>query len=159
MLNWPSPQIEPPVSNFGPMATLHPYLALNLRAAHLLELAQGCYRKTRNTGTRCCTTRPVCSWKGLHDRTRVINNWARIVSESCCSRWWEIYRTERQAGRRSSQPVTWDDWGQDNLTRSKDLTRAQSTLLLQCRTGVGGFGAYLFRCKVCSSNKQNRISN
>ncbi len=116
----------------------HPYHALDCQALLLYDHAHQFYVAQKNK---------VCKWGDSKTRAKVIKQCAQEMAEEWASRRWEAWRTNRQVYKRKCSPALWNDWGQENLDRFGGLTRAQSTILLQCRTGVGGFRSYLFRRK------------
>ena len=148
-LEWDFQQVRPPQSQKArPVSRQQPHVALERRAKQLLAMAWEYFEERKGTAIDRWIRAPKTTWKSPKDRAKAINGWACIVSEVQCSQWWGGYRDERQFSRVNNQPVLWNDWGVGNLAYYRDLPRPQSTLLLQCRTGVGGFGTHLFRFKV-----------
>ena len=126
----------------------HLYFVLDRRARQLQDIARK--RLTKGNGAVGKRDNAVRKdWEDQKDRAKAINTCAQEIAECRASEIWRVWRTERQADRRKDQPALWSAWGKKNLSLYKDLPRAQSNILLQCRTGVGGLGAHLFRCKVC----------
>lgn len=123
----------------------HPYHVLDRPARQLQvkareRLLEGNEKTPKNTVRQ--------DWENPKHRARAINAYARDLAERIASERCRLWQTEQQADRRKDQPALWSERKMENLWRYKNLTRAQSTILLQCRTGVGGFRAHLFRCKV-----------
>ncbi|CCF34437.1 hypothetical protein CH063_06429, partial [Colletotrichum higginsianum] len=61
----------------------------------------------------------------------------------------------RSSAIRIPPPALQEGWGRQSLEYYKGLPRAQSTMLLHCRTGVIGLKSYLYslntaKTKVCS---------
>ena len=134
----------------------HPYYVLEGNALHLYNTAQTrFFEQQRERGIKESISRKA--WQDSKVRAKNINACAQVFAEQQASAKWDTWRFNR----RHDQPVLWDEWGKHNLILYRGLTRAQSTILFQCRTGVGGFGTHLFKCKVISVIKRpvNRQTN
>ncbi|KAF4341188.1 zinc knuckle [Fusarium beomiforme] len=57
--------------------------------------------------------------------------------------YWDNYRRGRAQDHAYPSAATKDGWGPHNLKRYLGLSRAQSTMLIQCRTEVIGLNSYL----------------
>lgn len=136
--NW-SPSVGKLRSPKPELLQQHPYYVLDLQARQIHDIAQ----KRLGDGNKK-------DWEKQKVRAKAINTCAREMAEWQASEIWRTWRTERQTDRRKDQPALWSAWGMENLNLYKGLRREQSTILLQCRTGVGGLRAHLFHCKVCS---------
>ena len=131
----------------------HPYHLVDKKAQRLRERAQEHLRQRNDIGHRC-KNGSLDPSKDTRILERTINDCARQDAELRAEEFWRAWRTERQADRKKDQPALWDNWGKSNLRYYKNLPRAQCSILLQCRTGVGGLKTHLIRFKVCTSSKQ-----
>lgn len=127
----------------GPKA--HPYDLLNMNAWGLLKRTKDYLKKYHGD--------EVAAQKWLQRKTRnkAINACAKREATMQNAREWDDYR-RRRAQRHEDLPlVVEDDWGPQSLRSYRGLTRAQSTILLQCRTEVIGLDSMLFDRRVSCS--------
>lgn len=131
----------------------HPYHVLDRNAQKLQEVAQKRWTQREAAFRPGKKAAPKISGKptGL---AKTINACAREAAEYSADEHWKAWRNERQSSKGHDQPVLWSTWGKENLSRYENMPRAQSSLLLQCRTGVGGLRTYLYRLKVRLSIRQ-----
>lgn len=85
-------------------------------------------------------------------RTKLIKNYAHHLATGDCKKGWMDYVQKRRAERalnaknnsRLKLPAALTEgWGRKSLGFYRDLSRAQSTMLLHCRTEVIGLNAHL----------------
>ncbi|KAG5794596.1 hypothetical protein H9Q69_006358 [Fusarium xylarioides] len=100
-------------------------------------------------------------------RGKIVGSHIKWLAAQDCQHLWQGYIADREAtqladGKHPSRlrlPVALDErWGKQSLGYYKGLTRAQSTMLFQCRTEFIGFKYHLFRIKLgdtphCRCNK------
>lgn len=123
----------------------NPYDDLDLHAAGLIKRTKAYLTKTRGE--------EVAAQAWLHPRTRnkAINACAKREAAEQNAEEWDDYR-RRRAQRHEDLPfVVREDWDPQSLRSYRGLTRAQSTMLLQCRTEVIGLGSMLFDRRVSYS--------
>lgn len=94
-------------------------------------------------------------WSNPTRQKKAINSHAVHKSQEWSARLWDTYRRKRAQERKPRTEAVDDGWGPSTLGYYKPLTRAQSTMLLHCRTGVIGLNHYLFSIglrpdRVCS---------
>lgn len=71
---------------------------------------------------------------------------------------WDEYRQQRAQKHATVPPAMKDDWGgKVFFTCYSHLPRAQTSILLQCRTGVIGLNDYLFSIKVRGLASSTRL--
>ena len=126
-------------------APVHPYDMLD---KHALDIQRQTKQRLLEGNTHC-KPHERKNWENPKHRAKAINACARARGEDIASRSWKTWKVERQATGGRDQPVLWDNWGKQNLVRYKGLTRAQSSILVVCRTGFGGLRTHLFHCRVC----------
>ena len=131
----------------------HPYSGINRAAAQLRARAETRFLSTLRT-TRYPEKVESQSWEDPKVRAKAIKACAQDGAEQAAVARWQLWQVERQKHKQKHQPAIWDDWGSSNPKLYKDLARAQSTLLLQCRTGVGGFRTHLSFLKVSTSRNR-----
>ena len=124
---------------------VHPYDILDMQALNLQRKAKQRLLEGNNYRTHAQRQ----DWGNSKHRAKAISACVREMGESSAFQLWKDWKVERQTKRANDQPTLWDDWGKKNLARYKDLPRAQSSILLVCRTGVGGLRTHLLKCKVC----------
>ncbi|KAM0290464.1 hypothetical protein ACHAO9_004821 [Fusarium lateritium] len=87
---------------------------------------------------------------------KTIKNWIGFWETRACEDRWETYVVGRQmkrykAGKNEERyklpPALAEGWGKKSLSYYKGLTRAQSTMLLHCRSEFIGLGYHLARIK------------
>ncbi|KAF5695185.1 hypothetical protein FDENT_489 [Fusarium denticulatum] len=100
-------------------------------------------------------------------RGKIVGSHIKWLAAQDCQHLWQEYVEDRKAtqlaaGKHPSRlriPVALDEsWGKQSLGYYKGLTRAQSTMLFQCRTEFIGLKYHLFRIKLgdapyCRCNK------
>ncbi|KAF4977138.1 hypothetical protein FDECE_18391 [Fusarium decemcellulare] len=123
----------------GRDARTHPYHELDafasvLRAAALMHLVSV-------NGEEDSRKR----WANPIGRDAVIRAYAKQEATVRSAERWDQYRDERvQKGKRQI-PAVVENWGKKSLGYYSTLTRAECTMLLQCRTEFIGFNSHLFR--------------
>lgn len=130
----------------------HPYHVLERQSQQLRGRAKERLAR-RDAALRPRKNVPLKASQDPKDIAKAINACAREDAEIRAERFWRKWRTERQAHTSKDQPALWDIWGKETLRYYENLPRAQSSMLLQCRTGVGGLGTHLFRVKVSSPGR------
>ncbi|RBA20535.1 hypothetical protein FPRO05_07982 [Fusarium proliferatum] len=108
---------------------LHPYHALDHAARYLLERANESCRDRSPNNVRKAMVK--IAKQDSHEMSCKI--WSRHVEE----RNYELSRF------RSAADMDKAGWGPHNLKRYRGLSRAQSTMLIQCRTGYIALNKYL----------------
>ena len=126
-------------------APIHPYDMQDNQALRIQRQAKERLLK----GNTNCKPHERKNWDNRKHRGKAISACVRELGESTASKSWKAWKVVRQVEGPHDQPVLWDNWGRHNLLRYKGLTRAQSSMLLICRTGFGGLRTHLFNCKVC----------
>ncbi|KAF4460146.1 Zinc knuckle [Fusarium albosuccineum] len=100
---------------------------------------------------------PIAQWLDTKARNRAINRAAREQALEQCRAEWQKYLDER-ANRRLTRPQDYPfeknkdppaalvgGWGPGSLRYYRGLTRAQSSMLIQCRTEFIGLNAFLHK--------------
>ena len=124
-----------------PYAKGHPYKLLETRAETIQAAAHVDFQRS-----------PPPEKKGRQKRKKmpdIIEIYLQKISTRIESQKWNEYRRERMQ-KRNPEPVYLENWGYQSLSFYDGLSRAQSTMLLHCRTGFNGLKKYLFTCKVRS---------
>lgn len=100
-------------------------------------------------------TRPELAdgiWGDKHGRQRAITSYMGQQAALKCAQMWDRYRRDHSKGTDTdpgSSPVALEDeWGPANLKRHRNLPRAQSSILIQMRTGSNGLDSFLYKKKV-----------
>lgn len=83
-------------------------------------------------------------WSDPTRQKKAINSHVAHKGQEWSAKLWTSYRRQRAQERKHRTEATDDDWGPMAWSYYKPLTRAQSTMLLHCRTGVIGLNYYLF---------------
>ncbi|KAF4985787.1 hypothetical protein FGRMN_11101 [Fusarium graminum] len=100
-------------------------------------------------------------WTNPKKRGKVISNWMKHWATEDCRVRWESYVTRRTIDRvlASSDstcrklPVTLTEvWGTKSLGYYSGMNRAQSTMLLHCRTGDIGLNSHLYKLGIRNDN-------
>lgn len=87
---------------------------------------------------------PIQDWQNPRHRARAIDRYLKEASErSLAATWSSARRSDLDAGK-MDRPVLREEWGKQSFDYYKTLSRAQSTALLQCRTGSIGLRKFLF---------------
>lgn len=91
-------------------------------------------------------------WSDSKHRNRAINKEAGAKADAkAASDWhnWSVKRIVRPSG--DDRPALQEDWGKISLGYYRGLTRAESSILLQCRVAAIGLRAhsYLWKTNVC----------
>ncbi|KAL6914938.1 hypothetical protein FSST1_012698 [Fusarium sambucinum] len=84
-------------------------------------------------------------WLNPQRRKATINRLAKQQADGRCAALWEVYRRDRRKryrGRHQPQALE-QPWGPESLTFYKGMSRAQSTMLLHCRTEFIGLNYHL----------------
>ncbi|KAF5697000.1 hypothetical protein FGLOB1_13100 [Fusarium globosum] len=108
---------------------LHPYHALDHAARYLLERANKSCRDRSPNNVRKAMVK--IAKQDSHEMSCKI--WSRHVEE----------RNNELSRFRSAADMDKAGWGPHNLKRYRGLSRAQSTMLIQCRTGYIALNKYL----------------
>ncbi|VTT82833.1 unnamed protein product [Fusarium fujikuroi] len=108
---------------------LHPYHALDHAARYLLERANESCRDRSPNNVRKAMVK--IAKQDSHEMSCKI--WSRHVEE----------RNNELSRFRSAADMDKAGWGPHNLKRYRGLSRAQSTMLIQCRTGYIALNKYL----------------
>ncbi|TPX07961.1 uncharacterized protein E0L32_010416 [Thyridium curvatum] len=129
--------------------------------AILFDKAERLSREARDQGTAHLEGEDDQSWTP-RQRHRLIGRLAEKMSQGAASDGWDEYRDgwkpHHQRDKRSQpvpreRPLVLEEkWGPQSYKLYKGLSRAQSTMLLQCRTGCIGLAAYLFSIKADPDN-------
>ncbi|KAF4994823.1 hypothetical protein FGRMN_5557 [Fusarium graminum] len=85
-------------------------------------------------------------WNLTIEKNLQINTVARQLARSASRNIWNDYRRERaqrQVSRHRPLALT-ENWGRSNRKRYNELTRAQSSILIQCRTEKIGLNSHLY---------------
>ncbi|KAG5757117.1 hypothetical protein H9Q72_014431 [Fusarium xylarioides] len=89
-------------------------------------------------------------WGDHQIRNRAIDKAARqLATAAMCKRWDDYRRQEAQNPHRTS--VILGSWGRENRKRYLNLSRAQSTMLIQCRTEMIRLNNYQFTIRKAST--------
>ena len=126
----------------------HPYVVLNQRARSTADRVKADFLRTHGEGANDAWARPKSQIKAFK---RFYSNNTKLLSASR----WRRYRIAQLAERNTKPQVLYNDWGLENVSIYDGLTRAESSILLQCRTGYGGFRAWLHRSKVRYPHQTN----
>lgn len=90
---------------------------------------------------------------GCKNPHKAINSYVAEQAALKSTQMWNRYRRDqrKEAARKSKElPVALeDDWGPSNLKRYKDLSRAQSTIIMNLRIGFDGLNSFPYKKKVC----------
>ncbi|KAJ0160825.1 putative RNA-directed DNA polymerase from transposon BS [Colletotrichum tanaceti] len=130
----------------------HPYRLL------YLDACRACHEPRRQLEKKVLARYPRSShekWRPSADdywaepviRKTIMRDALRRHTERESALQWETYRTlysSRHSPAIRNPPALQEGWGRQSLGYYKGLTRAQSTMLLQCRTGVIGLKSYLY---------------
>jgi hypothetical protein len=78
-----------------------------------------------------------------------IRKLSKDVATALMETQWEAYREKRRLEQRPGHmvPAPAEAWGEKSLRYYHGLSRAQSTMLLQCRTGFIGLRSRLYKLK------------
>lgn len=104
---------------------------------------------------------PKLRWRNFLDRQQVRSKVINDKLQEACTRYWQNYLDDREDRRKNQtdpnfrianhRPLSLSEkWGPASLKYYAELTRAESTILFHCRTGVVGLKSYLFSIKVRS---------
>lgn len=118
---------------------LHPYHALDHPARYLLERANESCRDRKASNMSLNVVRKAM--------TKIAKQDAEDMSRRIWSRHLEDCYQESPRFR-SAALMDKAGWGPHNLKRYRGLSRAQSTMLIQCRTGFIALKTFLHRIKV-----------
>ncbi|OHE92937.1 hypothetical protein CORC01_11804 [Colletotrichum orchidophilum] len=94
----------------------------------------------------------------LREKHIVINAYIRKQANLLSTKLWSSYwgkRIESETSNRglSGRPAALaDDWGRENIKRHRGLSRAQSTVLIQCRTDFIGLDSFLYPRKLAETD-------
>ncbi|EXF83885.1 zinc knuckle [Colletotrichum fioriniae PJ7] len=102
---------------------------------------------------------PKLRWRNFLDRQQVRSKVINDKLQEACTRYWQNYLDDREDRRKNQtdpnfrianhRPLSLSEkWGPASLKYYAELTRAESTMLFHCRTGVVGLKSYLFSIKV-----------
>ena len=86
-------------------------------------------------------------WEMPRQRSKAIARYFEQKAFRESSALWDCYRAN-QGNRPSIQVTLMECWGPQSLQYYQGLSRAQCTMLLQCRTGFIGLNAYLYKIRV-----------
>ncbi|RYP80052.1 hypothetical protein DL770_006411 [Monosporascus sp. CRB-9-2] len=122
----------------------HPFRKLHADAIHLEQEARCTISDDEET---------IRAWPTSKRRNKIINKCALHHAAVSMLRLWNDYR--RHYANRLDKPMLRtaaleEGWGPESYLYYKGLSRAQSTMLLHCRTGCIGLRAYLHSIKVDS---------
>ena len=128
----------------------HPYDILEIEARHAQKEAYRFLKDTIEIAER--RSQPSTkSWANLWDRSLLIcEQCNRMGHNEAKSDWrkWSTAKRQRHHRNEPVDPALRGTWGRHNLSYHNNLSRAQSTILIQCRTGFIGLKAYLAQTKV-----------
>lgn len=149
----PSPIREFPRANMPPSMLKkflrHPYYVNDCQAKKVQRKAWEHLTEHNDAVGQCNSTAPPKDWGNQKHRAKAINLSARLIAEKSASDEWRAWRTTRLMNRRKNAPALWDEeWSRKSLNLYRHLPRAESTILLQCRTGFMGLRSQLYRMKV-----------
>ncbi|RYP34155.1 hypothetical protein DL767_004382 [Monosporascus sp. MG133] len=122
----------------------HPFRKLHADAIHLEQEARSMISDEEEA---------IRAWPTSKRRNKIINRCALDHAADTMSRLWNDYR--RHYANRLDKPrprtaALEEGWGPQSYLYYEGLSRAQSTMLLHCRTGCIGLRAYLHSIKVDS---------
>ena len=128
----------PGVQNLIPRSKLeeHPYHILDVEAKKFLEDAQRHWQQTPYANL---------NWDNPLTRKDAIKAYSRELREQVNSASWKRYQHDCWLKGRQQLYLS-EGWGRQTLDYHKGLSRAQSSMLIQCRTENIGLNSYLFRC-------------
>ncbi|KAF5672061.1 hypothetical protein FHETE_3933 [Fusarium heterosporum] len=118
----------------------HPFEVLNQQARLLANTARNKLLKKYGQ------TEAARLWNQTIERNLQINTVARKLATTAMRNIWDEYRRDR-AQRQTSRhrPLALvENWGRSNRDRYKELTRTQSSILIQCRTEKIGLNSHLY---------------
>ncbi|RBQ76961.1 hypothetical protein FVER14953_12340 [Fusarium verticillioides] len=132
---------------------LHPYHSLDYPARSLLERAKESCRDRKASSMSLNVVRKAM--------TRIAKQDAEEMSRRMWSRHLEdCYADSRHSPSfRSAALMDKARWGPHNLKRYRGLSRAQSTMLIQCRTGYIALNTFLYTLKVSQSQPDQPLPN
>lgn len=97
-------------------------------------------------------------WSNPKSRATIIRSYFKFMSTKVSRDLWDDYRHERVQRTRVRTIATEKNWGPEHLRYHDSLSRAQSTMLIQCRTGGIGLNRHLYSIKVCYLWFHGRLS-
>ncbi|KAI3528724.1 zinc knuckle [Colletotrichum abscissum] len=132
----------------------HPYKALYGQAESLwLEMRERVLDKQlcrANWNPEQAVQSEAEGWADPKRRKAIIKAYLKDISMERSSLAWDRYRNDRSGKVRNinrNTPALKENWGPESLKYYQGLTRAQSSMLFQCRSGVIGLNGYLFSLK------------
>ncbi|KAF4445653.1 Zinc knuckle [Fusarium albosuccineum] len=145
------------ISRGGEDVLPHPYDVLNRaaqdlreRAYDLVKLENGFRNKDEADTDR--------DWANPSIQVRAINDIARGDAGRESEKLWDDYRRRYAQKHDILMPAVYEFWGSHSFAYYMGLSRAQSTILLQCRTGIIGLNDHLFSKKAGDTMLPNRAS-
>ncbi|KAF5675546.1 hypothetical protein FHETE_2543 [Fusarium heterosporum] len=135
----------------------NPYIDLDLEAScvvvHALNAIVARHRDKSGEWER--------TWADSKKRGKVIGNWMKHWATEDCRVRWESYVTRRTIDRALASsdstcgklPVAFTEvWGPKSVGYYSGMNRAQSTMLLHCRTGDIGLNCHLYKIGIRNDN-------
>ncbi|KAK1455409.1 zinc knuckle, partial [Colletotrichum melonis] len=142
----------------------HPYKALYGQAESLwLEMRERVLDKQlcrANWNPEQAVQSEAEGWADPKRRKAIIKAYLKDISMERSSLAWDRYRNDRSGKVRNinrNTPALKENWGPESLKYYQGLTRAQSSMLFQCRSGVIGLNGYLFSLKANLTFERSRL--
>ncbi|WAO89012.1 Reverse transcriptase domain-containing protein [Fusarium falciforme] len=124
----------------------HPYTLLDLGGRHLRQ------RTWKGMVAELGEAKAAANWSDPKERNKALKAYCMGDTFRGSEAMWDEYRQKRAQKHATVPPAMKGPWGADAFLRCySDLPRAQTSILLQCRTGVIGLNDYLFSIKQVDS--------
>lgn len=131
---------------------VHPYTLLDLGGRHLRQ------RTWKGMVAELGEAKAAASWSDPKERNKALKAYCMGDTFRESEDMWDEYRQKRAQRHATVPPAMKGPWGADAFLRCySDLPRAQTSILIQCRTGVISLNDYLFSIKVGGLASSTRL--
>jgi hypothetical protein len=115
---------------------MHPYEILHRKASEVSRETYNDLKKSRGNAD--------ILWSNPKKRAESINAFVRREAEKRCKEIWDNYRRSHYQQGKPHHPALEEDWGMTSFRYHRHLTRAQATILFQCRSSAIGLKSHLY---------------
>lgn len=131
----------------------HPYVVLDEAARRLKE------RTWQGMVAEHGKAKASMKWRQPEVRNKTLGDYSKGDAFRESEAIWDEYRRKRAQKHATVSPAMKERWGAETFLKCySNLPRAQTTILLQCRTEVIGLNNYLFSKEVCGLESSIRPS-